>query len=115
MRTLWGNETTKLERSWRRKRSSTRSRRCYPAKTTQLTSEIQTLKAANPNVVMQSSYLGGRNHGDETYKELGFSPDMILANDAGFTDTEFIAALARMPNTSSRAKSGRWTWRRTSR
>jgi branched-chain amino acid transport system substrate-binding protein len=31
----------------------------------------------------------------KTYKELGFSPDMILANNAGFTDTEFIRTLGR--------------------
>jgi branched-chain amino acid transport system substrate-binding protein len=31
----------------------------------------------------------------KTYKELGFTPDMILANNAGFTDTEFIRTLGR--------------------
>jgi branched-chain amino acid transport system substrate-binding protein len=31
----------------------------------------------------------------KTYKELGFSPDMILANNAGFTDTEFIRTLGK--------------------
>jgi branched-chain amino acid transport system substrate-binding protein len=29
----------------------------------------------------------------KTYKELGFLPDMVLANNAGFTDTEFIRTL----------------------
>jgi branched-chain amino acid transport system substrate-binding protein len=31
----------------------------------------------------------------KTYKELGFSPDMILANNAGFTDSEFIRTLGK--------------------
>jgi branched-chain amino acid transport system substrate-binding protein len=31
----------------------------------------------------------------KTYKELGFLPDMILANNAGFTDTEFIRTLGK--------------------
>jgi branched-chain amino acid transport system substrate-binding protein len=31
----------------------------------------------------------------KTYKELGFFPDMILANNAGFTDTEFIHTLGK--------------------
>jgi branched-chain amino acid transport system substrate-binding protein len=94
--TLWGNETTKLqaklapEKGWNLVRQVT-----YPAKSTQLTSEVQTLKAANPSLVLQSSYLGDAILSMKTYKELGFSPDMILANNAGFTDTEFIRTLGR--------------------
>jgi branched-chain amino acid transport system substrate-binding protein len=67
----------------------------YPAKTTQLTSEVQTLKAANPNLVLQSSYTADAILSIKTYKELGFSPDMILANNAGFTDTDFIKTLGK--------------------
>jgi branched-chain amino acid transport system substrate-binding protein len=67
----------------------------YPAKSTQLTSEVQTLKAANPSVILQSSYLGDAILSVKTYKELGFSPDMIVANNAGFTDTEFIRTLGK--------------------
>ena len=67
----------------------------YPAKSTQLTSEVQTLKAGSPQVVMQSSYLGDALLSMKTYKELGFTPDMILANDAGFADTEFVKTLGK--------------------
>jgi branched-chain amino acid transport system substrate-binding protein len=45
--------------------------------------------------VLQSSYLGDAIMSMKTYKELGFSPDMILANNAGFTDTEFIRTLGK--------------------
>ncbi|WP_280151103.1 ABC transporter substrate-binding protein [Piscinibacter sp. XHJ-5] len=94
--TLWGNETTKLqarlapEKGYKLVKQVT-----YPAKSTQLTSEVQTLKAANPTLVLQSSYLGDAILAMKSYKELGFSPDMILANNAGFTDTEFIRTLGR--------------------
>jgi branched-chain amino acid transport system substrate-binding protein len=54
---------------------------------------VQSLKSGNPQVVMQSSYLGDAIMAMKTYKELGFTPDMILANNAGFTDTEFIRTL----------------------
>src|SRR6185295_5540097 len=64
-------------------------------KSTQLTSEVQTLKAANPSLVMQSSYTPDAILSMKTYKELGFAPDMILANNAGFTDTEFIRTLGK--------------------
>jgi branched-chain amino acid transport system substrate-binding protein len=56
---------------------------------------VQTLKAANPNLVLQSSYTADAILSMKTYKELGFSPDMILANNAGFTDTEFIRTLGK--------------------
>ena len=55
----------------------------YPAKSTQLTSEVQRIKAANPDLIMQSSYLGDAILSMKTYKELGVSPDALLANDAG--------------------------------
>ena len=31
----------------------------------------------------------------KTYKELGYLPDMLIANDAGFADTEFIKTLGK--------------------
>ncbi len=94
--TLWGNETTKLEVKLAQDSGYNLVKTVtYPAKSTQLTSEVQALKAANPQVVMQSSYLGDAILSMKTYKELGFSPDMILANNAGFTDTEFIKTLGK--------------------
>ncbi|NEX60579.1 ABC transporter substrate-binding protein [Noviherbaspirillum galbum] len=94
--TLWGNETTKLETKLSQEMGYNVVKTItYPAKSTQLTSEVQTLKAANPQVVMQSSYLGDAILSMKTYKELGFSPDMILANNAGFTDTEFRRTLGK--------------------
>ena len=44
---------------------------------------------------MQSSYTPDAILSMKTYKELGFSPDMILANNAGFTDTDFIKTLGK--------------------
>ena len=94
--TLWGTETTKLEASLAPAGGFNLVKQItYPAQTTQLTSEVQTLKAASPKVVMQSSYLGDALLSMKTYKELGFTPDMILANDAGFSDTGFIKTLGK--------------------
>lgn len=94
--TLWGNETAKLENKLAEERGVNVVKSVsYPAKSTQLTSEIQSLKAGKPQVVLQSSYLGDAILAMKTYKELNFSPDMILANNAGFTDTEFIRTLGQ--------------------
>jgi branched-chain amino acid transport system substrate-binding protein len=94
--TLWGNETTKLEASLAPADGFNLVKQVtYPAKSTQLTSEVQTLKAAAPAVLLQSSYLGDALLSVKTYKQLGFTPDMILANDAGFADTEFTRSLGK--------------------
>lgn len=93
---LWGTETTKLQAKLAAEYKQNLVKQVsYPAKTTQLTSEVQTLKAANPNLVLQSSYTADAILSMKTYKELGFSPDMILANNAGFTDTDFIKTLGK--------------------
>ena len=94
--TLFGNETTKIETRLAAERGFTiTSTVSYPAKSTQLTSEVQTLKGGSPQVVLQSSYLGDAILSMKTYRELGFTPDMILANDAGFADTEFVKTLGK--------------------
>jgi branched-chain amino acid transport system substrate-binding protein len=93
---LWGTETTKLQAKLAPDYKLNLVKQVlYPAKTTQLTSEVQTLKAAGPNLVLQSSYTADAILAMKTYKELGFSPDMILANNAGFTDTDFIRTLGK--------------------
>lgn len=93
---LWGTETSKLQAKLAPEfKFNLVKQVSYLAKTTQLTSEVQTLKAANPNLVLQSSYTADAILSIKTYKELGFSPDMILANNAGFTDTDFIKTLGR--------------------
>ncbi|MBC7499844.1 MAG: ABC transporter substrate-binding protein [Herminiimonas sp.] len=94
--TQWGNETTKLETKLSQEKGFNIVKAVsYPQKSTQLTSEVQLIKSGNPQVVMQSSYLGDAIMSMKTYKELGFSPDMILANNSGFTDTEFIKTLGK--------------------
>lgn len=93
---LWGTETGKLQaRLAPDFKYNLVKQIVYPAKSTQLTSEVQSLKSASPNLVMQSSYTPDAILSMKTYKELGFSPDMILANNAGFTDTEFIKTLGK--------------------
>lgn len=93
--TLFGNEAAKLQLKFATAEGYNVVKQVsYPAKTTQLTSEVQTLKAANPTVLLQSSY-SEAILSMKTYKELGYLPDMLVANDAGFADTEFIKTLGK--------------------
>ncbi len=97
--TLWGTETTKLEDRLAKERSyNIVEKITYPAKSTQLTSEVQRLKASNADLIMQSSYLGDAILSMKTYKEQGFTPAAILANDAGFNDSEFLKTLGKDGN-----------------
>ena len=70
----------------------------YPPKGTQLTSEVQKLKASRPDIVMQSSYLGDAILSMKTYKDLGFLPTALLANNAGFNDSEFLKTMGKDGN-----------------
>ena len=93
--TLFGNEAAKLQLKYATAQGYNVVKQVsYPAKTTQLTSEVQTLKAANPQVLLQSSY-SEAILSMKTYKELGYLPDMLIANDAGFADTEFVKTLGK--------------------
>lgn len=97
--TLWGVETTKLEDKLAKEKGyNIVEKVTYPAKSTQLTSEVQRLKASNADLVMQSSYLGDAILSMKTYKEQGFTPAAILANDAGFSDSEFLKTLGKDGN-----------------
>jgi branched-chain amino acid transport system substrate-binding protein len=94
--TLFGTETTKIEEKLAGElKYPIVEKVIYPAKSTQLTSEIQRIKASNPDLIMQSSYLGDAILSMRTYKELGVSPDALLANDAGFNDSEFLKTLGK--------------------
>ncbi|NIA10202.1 MAG: ABC transporter substrate-binding protein [Nitrospiraceae bacterium] len=70
----------------------------YPADATNVTNEIQRLKDANPDVVMQASYINDAILYMQTYKDMNFSPDAILADDAGFTEPEFLKKLGDAGN-----------------
>jgi branched-chain amino acid transport system substrate-binding protein len=94
--TLWGAETAKLEEKLAGEHGYQITEKIlYPAKSTQLTSEVQRIKAAGADVVMQSSYLGDAILAMKTYKDLGYAPAALLANDAGFNDSEFLKTLGK--------------------
>jgi branched-chain amino acid transport system substrate-binding protein len=97
--TLFGTDTTKLEEKFAADHGyNIVEKVVYPAKSAQLTSEVQRLKAANPDLIMQASYVGDAILSMKTYKELGLNPDAILANNAGFNDSEFLKTLGKDGN-----------------
>jgi branched-chain amino acid transport system substrate-binding protein len=69
----------------------------YPANTSEVQSEVQKVKAANPDVIFQGSYLSDSLLFVKTYKQQGISTP-IIAQDAGFVDPGFIAGLGKDAN-----------------
>ena len=65
----------------------------YDSDTTNVTNEVQRLKNANPDVVMQASYINDAILYMQTYKETKFTPDAILADGVGFIEPEFLKTL----------------------
>jgi branched-chain amino acid transport system substrate-binding protein len=62
----------------------------YPANTTDVSSEVQRIKAANPDVLFMASYLADAVLFLRTFKRLDFNPQMILAHDGGFADPDYV-------------------------
>lgn len=67
----------------------------YKAGTTSLSAEIQTLKAANADVLIPSSYSTDVILTMKTMKDLDYNPKLILAQDAGYVDSTFIPTLTK--------------------
>lgn len=97
--TLFGTDSVKFQKKYADKYGyNVVGTVFYPAKSTQLTSEVQKVKSFNPRVVLQTSYIADAILSMKTYRELNIVPDAILANNAGFIDPEFVKALGKDAN-----------------
>ncbi|MDU4962310.1 MAG: ABC transporter substrate-binding protein [Sporomusaceae bacterium] len=94
--TLWGSDVGKAENAAAAQYGySVVADVPYPAKSTNVGSEVQTLKASGANIVLQSSYASDAILYMKTYKDMDYNPDAILAMNAGFLDTEFLKSLGK--------------------
>ncbi len=67
----------------------------YPNQTSDLTSEIQSLKAANPDVLLPTSYISDAILMVRTMKTLDYAPKGIIAQGVGFTEGAFLPTVGR--------------------
>ncbi|NLY49442.1 MAG: ABC transporter substrate-binding protein [Firmicutes bacterium] len=70
----------------------------YSSKSTDVTSEVQKLKSANPDVLIQNSYIADTMLFLKTFEQMDFVPKMLLANGGGFSDTVFIPTMKEKSN-----------------
>ena len=67
----------------------------YPSQTSDLTSEIQRLRAANPDVILPTSYISDAILMIRTMKTLDYAPKGLIAQGVGFTEGAFLPTVGR--------------------
>lgn len=93
--TLWGSDVATLENQYAEEYGhEVVANVPYEANASDVTSEVQTLKAAGEEaVLLQSSYVSDAILYMQTYQQLDYSPTALLAMDAGFIASEFVETL----------------------
>ena len=93
---LFGADSGKIEKELARKSGMEVALDLqYKERSTTLQSEVQRLKAANPDVWMPTSYQTDAILFVRTSKELDYNPKMIMAQDAGHVSPDFIQAVGK--------------------
>ena len=94
--TLYGTDANKITKKYIQDRGyNLVADIAYPANTSEVTSEVQRLKAANPDAVFQISYTSDAILFMKTYKQMDVNPGGFLAYGAGFVDPEFRKVLGK--------------------
>jgi branched-chain amino acid transport system substrate-binding protein len=89
--TLWGSDSGGTQDKMAKEQGyDVIEKISYKAKTTTLSSEVQRLKAKNPDVLLPSSYTADAYLFLNTAKELDYNPKLLVAQNAGYTDPKFI-------------------------
>ncbi len=97
--TLWGTDVATLETEYAKKYGYDLVESiAYSKDATDLSSEVQKLKASGAEVLLQASYISDAILSMRTYKDLDYNPQGILAMDAGFIDSEFVETLGADAN-----------------
>jgi branched-chain amino acid transport system substrate-binding protein len=94
--TLFGTDSAKIQEQLAAKDGfKVVEKIAYRARSTTLTSEVQRLKAANPNVLLPTSYTSDAILFVRTARELDYNPPMVIAQDAGFIESDFVTAVGK--------------------
>ncbi|BDG62375.1 ABC transporter substrate-binding protein [Caldinitratiruptor microaerophilus] len=93
---LFGQDATKQEKKYAEQYGyQIVEEIAYSAKATNVTAEVQRLKAKQPDVIFHASYGPDAILYMKTYKEFDLAPKIILAQDAGFVDSQFLKNLGK--------------------
>jgi branched-chain amino acid transport system substrate-binding protein len=67
----------------------------YPAKTSNVSSEVQKLKSSKPDILLANSYVSDAVLYMKAMKDNNYAPPAILAQDSGYVDPQFIKILGK--------------------
>jgi branched-chain amino acid transport system substrate-binding protein len=94
--TLFGKDSSRIEKELAAKAGyKVVADIAYRARATSLTSEVQRLKAANPDVLFPTSYASDAILLCKTSKDLDYNAPAIMAQNAGHTDPSFVEAMGK--------------------
>jgi branched-chain amino acid transport system substrate-binding protein len=63
----------------------------HPTPASQVTSDVEKLKAAKPEILIQTSYFAEVSLFLKAFKQLDFNVQALIGNDAGYTDESYLA------------------------
>jgi branched-chain amino acid transport system substrate-binding protein len=94
--TLFGADSAKVQEELATKQGyQVAAKLAYRARSTSLVAEVQRLKAANSAVLLPTSYTSDAILIMRTARELDYNAPMILAQDAGFIEGDFVSAVGK--------------------
>ena len=92
--TLWGSDSGSTQNTMAKQKGyNVVEKISYKASTTTLTSEVQRLKAKDPDVTLPSQYTADAFLFLNTAKELDYNPKLLIAQNAGYVDPTFISTM----------------------
>jgi len=92
--TLWGTDVNMLENEFAEAYGyAVMADVPYESGASDVSSEVQTLKASANSVLLQASYVSDAILYMQTYKQLDYVPQAIIAMNAGFVAPEFVQTL----------------------
>jgi branched-chain amino acid transport system substrate-binding protein len=94
--TLYGKDSGRIEKELAKKHGlEVVADVPYRRSATSLTSEVQRLKAANPDVLFPTSYISDAILLTKTSKELDYNAPLVMAQDSGQTEPSFVQAVGK--------------------
>ncbi|HUF93697.1 MAG TPA: ABC transporter substrate-binding protein, partial [Candidatus Limnocylindria bacterium] len=94
--TLFGSDSAKVQEQLAGPRGfQIATKTAYRSRTPSLASEVQRLKAAAPAVLLPTGYTSDAILFIRTARELDYNPPMILAQDAGYIESDFVSAVGK--------------------
>ncbi len=94
--TLFGSDSAKVQEELASKGGyQLATKTAYRSRTPSLASEVQRLKAAAPGVLLPTGYTSDAILFIKTARELDYNPPMILAQNAGYIESDFVSAVGK--------------------